>query len=231
MVARASLLSPRPNRGGAEAADRIGAACADRCTPNPVDVPAEAPPLDGAPRAAFAGRLSVEKNLFLLLDAWRGVVAEIPQAHLTLFGEGGSFRSIEDELRRRVYSDPVLKQSVSLPGWVDDSASALAGSDVFVLPSSEEGMSNALLEACALGRVIVASDIPSNRSVLGGDYPFLVPPTNPTAFRSALLTAFNGSPLRENARFKVLEQVVPFSTPSIVERLEERLVAASRARS
>jgi glycosyltransferase involved in cell wall biosynthesis len=200
--------------------------------PNPVDIPSTAPALDGRPRAAFAGRLSAEKNLFVLLDAWQEVATKIPSAHLTLFGEGGDFRSVEDELQWRVASDGVLRTTVSLPGWSNDMSSELSKSDVFVLPSSEEGMSNALLEACALGRIVVASDIPPNRSVLGSDYPLLVDVTDTNGFGTALITAFNAdSALRRSARATVRERAAGFSTSRVVERLEELVDAAGRPRN
>ena len=40
------------------------------------------------------------------------------------------------------------------------------GADIFVLPSVSEGMSNALLEAMSYGLLVLASDIPENRSVI-----------------------------------------------------------------
>ncbi len=76
-------------------------------------------------------------------------------------------------MRHRVSDDPVLPHSVTFTGWVADVAPLLAGSDVYVLPSLAEDMSNSLLEACAWGRVVVASDIASNRAVLGNDEPLL----------------------------------------------------------
>src|SRR5262249_1804084 len=179
---------------------------------NPVVVPVEAPPLNNRPTAAYAGRLSSEKNLSMLLDAWLRVKTEIPAAHLTLFGEGGDFRSVEADLRRKVESNPVLDEAVSMPGGGDDSASAIAGHDWFVLPSREEGMSNALLEACALGRVIVASDIPSNRSVLGDEYPFLFPQSDENGLSSALLDALDAHDEQRNrARELARERAVAFS--------------------
>jgi glycosyltransferase involved in cell wall biosynthesis len=200
--------------------------------PNPVEVPADAAALNGAPSATFAGRLSREKNLFTLLDAWHGVLEEIPDAQLTLLGVGGDFRSVEPELRERVASDPVLRESVALPGWIPDPGSVVGSSDVFVLPSTEEGMSNALLEACALGRVVVASNIPPNRAVLGGDYPYLIQPDDPPALQAALLDALDtGSANRERARLLARERVAPFSAASVVRNLEELIDAADSPRS
>jgi glycosyltransferase involved in cell wall biosynthesis len=200
--------------------------------PNPVEVPDEPPPLNGRPRVTFAGRLSAEKNLFRLLDAWQQVAAEIPDAELTLLGEGGDFRSVEAELRDRVASEPVLRKTVALPGWAEDPDAALARSDVFVLPSTEEGMSNALLEACALGRIVVASGIPPNRAVLGDDYPFLFPPTSTEHLANTLSAALDSdNDDRRRARELVWERIAPFSTAAVVGLLEDLIDATSRSHS
>lgn len=65
-------------------------------------------------------------------------------------------------------------------------ADCYRSADIFALASSEEGMSNALLEAMACGTPIVASDIPSNRSVVSdGETGLLVAPT-PDIFAAAI---------------------------------------------
>src|SRR4051794_32971881 len=141
---------------------------------NPVEVQASPAPLSGSPTALFAGRFAREKDLMCLLQAWSHISAQNAHARLTLAGAGGGFRSIEPELREAVIGDENLNRSVHFPGWLSDVAGELGRNDVFVLPSRDgEGMSNALLEACAAGRVVVASDIEPNRAVLGDDYPLL----------------------------------------------------------
>src|SRR5438067_9283873 len=42
----------------------------------------------------FAGRLSEEKRIDLLLRAWRGVLDKFPHAHLLLLGQGGDYRNV-----------------------------------------------------------------------------------------------------------------------------------------
>jgi glycosyltransferase involved in cell wall biosynthesis len=112
-------------------------------------------------RATFVGRLAVEKNLEKLVDAWRIVVKRRPGAELTLLGEGPMRVKLEERIRSLDLTD-----SVRLPGAVENPLIFLKDSDLFVLPSIEEGMSVALLEAMALGLPIVASAIPGNRAIL-----------------------------------------------------------------
>ena len=172
LMRRAAFLAAQTEQGAEELSHLV-----DRSrivvVPNPVEA-VDPPPLSGVPRVVYTGRLSEEKDLFRLLEAWRTIVAERPDAVLTLVGEGGRYRSVEAQLRHRVSEDPLLRHSVTFTGWVADVAPLLAGSDVYVLPSLTEGMSNSLLEACAWGRVVVASDIASNRAVRGDDHPLLL---------------------------------------------------------
>ncbi|GAC1467042.1 MAG: hypothetical protein NVSMB9_08220 [Isosphaeraceae bacterium] len=114
-----------------------------------------------APRALFVGRLAPEKGLDTLLDAWPIVRAAFPQARLTLVGEGPERSALEDQVARLQ-----LSALVDLPGASDDPTGRLRASDLFVLPSREEGMSVALLEAMALGIPLVASAIPGNRRLI-----------------------------------------------------------------
>lgn len=114
-----------------------------------------------SPRAIFVGRLAPEKGLDTLLDAWPEVLVSHPNARLTLVGEGPERPTLQERIDRLGLAD-----SVEMPGAVEDVEASLRTSDLFVLPSREEGMSIALLEAMALGMPIVASSIPGNRRLV-----------------------------------------------------------------
>ncbi|MDQ4144428.1 MAG: glycosyltransferase family 4 protein [Actinomycetota bacterium] len=193
-----------------------------KVVPNPVRPVAPAP-LNGQKRVLFCGRLASEKNLFRLLDAWR-IVASGSEARLILAGKGGSFRSVERELHARVASDEILRATVSLPGWLPDMETVYGTADVFVLPSTTEGMSNALLEACALRRVIVASDIPANRRVLGSEYPLLFPVEDVNALARLLRAALDDERVRAEALRQVTERVRLFSLDAVLDSIESMLL-------
>lgn len=114
--------------------------------------------------AVFSGRLSVEKNVDVLIDAWRIVVERHADASLILIGEGGEFRNVESDLRAQV-ERLGLGGSVIFRGFVERPIDLLLASDVFVLPSRTEGMSNSLVEAFACGCAVVATDIPANTEI------------------------------------------------------------------
>jgi glycosyltransferase involved in cell wall biosynthesis len=117
------------------------------------------------PRAIFIGRLAPEKGLDMLVDAWRLVRAEHPKARLIIVGEGAARLALEGRVKK-IGLTLGPGQAVHLPGTADDPTEAMRQADLFILPSREEGMSIALLEAMALGIPLVASSIPGNRRLV-----------------------------------------------------------------
>jgi len=116
--------------------------------------------LDQEKIVVFTGRLSHEKGLDILIEAWTKVRKKHQNAHLLLLGEGGDFRNVEVEMRKMVVDLEIL-DSVHFLGHVPNPKDYILASDLFVLPSRAEGMSNSLVEAMACGAVIVTSNIPA----------------------------------------------------------------------
>jgi glycosyltransferase involved in cell wall biosynthesis len=140
-----------------------------------------------APVVVFVGRLAVEKGLHSLVEAWPQVRARHPCASLVLIGEGPERAALEARAKLRGLSVG-LGQAVYLPGSVSDATSMLREADLFILPSREEGMSIALLEAMALGMPLVASSIPGNcQLVRDFEHGRLVPPDDPGRLAAIIL--------------------------------------------
>jgi glycosyltransferase involved in cell wall biosynthesis len=191
--------------------------------PNPMPTGGHAT-LSGKPSAVYAGRLSREKDLGLLLEAWGEVVARKPAARLTLVGSGGAYRSVEDELKLAVAAHQGLRETVAFTGWVNDVGPYLREADVFVFPSRSEGMSNSLLDACSWRRLVIASDIDANRAVLGDDYPLLFPTGEREALATALFRAFGDREARRSASVAVARRCRELSAESAAARMEEVLL-------
>ncbi len=151
--------------------------------------------LDGRRIAIYSGRLSSEKNLDVLLQAWARVAQRYEKAQLLLAGGGGAFRNVESQLRQqqRVLG---IENSVRFLGHVSNVTEYLLAADLFVLPTSTEGMSNSLLEAMAAGNAIIATDIAANREVVTHEVDgLLVPPRDVEAFENAVVRAFDSAEL------------------------------------
>ncbi len=100
-------------------------------------------------------RLEPQKDHKTLIKA----MAHLPDAELVLVGEGSLRKELE-------FLASELNVGVHFLGKRDDVSSILLESDVFVLPSTTEGMSNALLEAMSFGLPCVVSNIPQNTSLI-----------------------------------------------------------------
>jgi glycosyltransferase involved in cell wall biosynthesis len=155
--------------------------------PNGVPVPSAPwrvrPDWPSAPLAVFVGRLAPEKGLDTLVASWPIVRGRHAGARLILIGEGPERPSLEAQVDRLG-----LRDAVAMPGARDDPSEALREADLFVLPSREEGMSVALLEAMAMGLPLVASAIPGNRRLVDDSvHGRLVPPDDPSALAAAIL--------------------------------------------
>jgi glycosyltransferase involved in cell wall biosynthesis len=130
--------------------------------PNGVEIPPEQASLKGRNVLLVANYVqgAEHKAFDVLLEAWARVVRAVPDARLTLVGRGNS-APWEEYARNLGCGD-----TVSFDGPTADVDAYYRTTDVFVLPSRREGLSNALLEAHAWGLPAVVSDIPGNRAVV-----------------------------------------------------------------
>jgi glycosyltransferase involved in cell wall biosynthesis len=125
-----------------------------------------------APNVVAVGRLVELKGYDQLIDAISILSARLPQARLTIVGDG----PLRDRLVARAATLGIAER-VAFVGAVDDVAPYLRSAAVFVSSSHREGMSMAVLEAMAWGVPIVASDIPGNRALVEDGVTGLLYPT------------------------------------------------------
>jgi glycosyltransferase involved in cell wall biosynthesis len=116
-----------------------------------------------APVVCYVGRLSREKNLFPLIEAFARLQPGFPEALLVLVGDGPERAGIEARLESLG-----TKQRVLITGFVDSETVLrwLQASDVFALVSSLEGLPVSLIEGMAVGLPSVVSDIPGVTQVV-----------------------------------------------------------------
>jgi glycosyltransferase involved in cell wall biosynthesis len=132
--------------------------------------------------AVFTGRLDPVKGLTDLVTAWQTVIRRHAEARLWLVGEGPEHTGLTEQIDALDLSGHVV-----LAGSFNPLDDVLQAADLFILPSYEEGLSLALLEAMAAGLPVVASDIPGNRAAIRPEAEgLLVPPHNPTALAAAV---------------------------------------------
>lgn len=112
-------------------------------------------------RIVTMGRLSVEKNQKLLIDAFAQIADKYPEYKLEIYG-GGPLRN---ELQCQI-EELHLKDRAFLMGRKDNVQQYILDAEIFVLPSNSEGMPNALLESMALGLACISTDCPIGGSAV-----------------------------------------------------------------
>lgn len=136
---------------------------------------------DEKPLIVYAGRLESQKNIENLLYSLERVVAE-KDARALLFGRGPMADMIQNFINERQ-----LEQSIMLMGFHEDLWTWIRSADVFVSVSHYEGMPNTVMEAMALGRPIVVSDIGQHREICDESMGLLVDRNSPTAISAAII--------------------------------------------
>jgi glycosyltransferase involved in cell wall biosynthesis len=106
----------------------------------------------------------------------------------------------------------------------------LSAADLFVLPTLDEGCSNALLEALACGLPVVTSDRPFNRAVVDESMALLVEPSDPAALGAAIAALVDGAPLRAALGAAALERAAAFRLERRAARIHALLGGVVAAR-
>lgn len=182
------------------AAEFFGGGMARRLAiiPNPVVTPSDDTPADvevPRPVVVSLGRFTEEKRFVDLVDAFAMVAPRHPEWSLVIAGDGPLRAGLERHIEMLG-----LSGRVRLPGVTKAPAALLQRADIFVLPSRFEGFPNALCEAMALGRPVIATDCPSGprHIVLHDSNGLLVPPMQPAALAESIEELI-GSPERRAA--------------------------------
>ncbi len=165
----------------------------------------------GSPLVGIVARLEPEKGHTTLLDAWPQVLTRVPEARLLIVGEGTLRETLETQaedlglLGEPCEGDHCVGTRHARPGAKvvftgrrDDVPSVTAAMDVAVLPSYREALGLAILEAMALSRPVVATNVGGiPEMVVDGVTGLLVPPHDPAALAGAITRLLTDHPLAD----------------------------------
>ena len=145
---------------------------------------------EDAPIVGVVARLEAEKGHRTLIDAWPEVLAAVPNAWLLVVGEGSEHDALEAEA-----ASLGVNERVVFTGRREDVPAVTAALDVAVLPSYREAQGLSVLEAMALSRPVVASNVGGIPEMIeDGVTGLLVPPNDCDALAAALIKLLTDHP-------------------------------------
>jgi L-malate glycosyltransferase len=167
------------------------------------------------------GRLIPHKGQKFLLQAMPEVLKAFPKSRLLIAGEG-ALRSELEQLTRELG----IQSSVTFLGTYSGIKELLLSADYFVFPSLSEGMPGALLEAAAVGKPVVASNIGPVREVIkDGESGLLVTPGSSQELAEGILRFCTNREEAESLGNKARETILrDFLIGNTVRKLENMYV-------
>lgn len=135
-------------------------------------------------------RISNQKNLPLLVEAFSHVHSKHPDYTLRIIGDAPNEegREVLQVIDQQLYKLN-LKESVKLESFMKNVHEAVIKDAMYVNSSDYEGISNAMLEAMAIGMPVVCTDCPiggAKATINNGENGLLVPIQNAEALASAM---------------------------------------------
>lgn len=158
----------------------------------------------------YVGRIVKDKGIRELVDAWRIVSAERPDAHLLVVGRFQAEDPVSDDVMEALQTG----ERIHLAGRVANMPEVYRAIDLLLLPTYREGLGNVLLEAAAMEIPVVASRVTGCvDAILDGTTGVLVPPRDAEALAEATLRYIQDRDLRvrhgQAGRAWVLEKFRP----------------------
>ena len=165
---------------------------------------------------AAVGRLESQKNYPLMLKAFSIFHASFPEYTLHVFGEG----YMRDELQKMT-QEMGISHAVIFEGFARDVHSKIRSAAMYVLSSDYEGISNALLEAMALGLPVISTDCPiggSGLCIQNGVNGMLVPVGDESAMAEAMCRLAKDKELADRIGREAVKVRERFSEESITQQ-------------
>jgi glycosyltransferase involved in cell wall biosynthesis len=147
----------------------------------------------GSQLVGVVARLEPEKGHPTLLEAWPAVLRSVPDAYLLVIGEGSQSEALQARAR-----ELRIAHRVVFTGRRDDVPAVTAALDIAVLPSYREAQGLSILEAMALSRPVVASNVGGIPEMIqDGVSGLLVEPHNAAGLARAITRLLTDHPLAD----------------------------------
>jgi len=171
----------------------------------------------------FMGRLEERKGVFDLIKAAEKIVQDSPNVHFIFAGDGDINKV------KKIIQEKKLSKYISVPGWVSNGEEYYAKVDIYVLPSYNEGLPMAILEAASHGLPIVSTPVGGIPEVIeDGVNGFLITPGDIGALEDRLLKLIDDGSLRKrmgNEARRIVEEKFDINLVSKeIDRLYQELL-------
>ncbi len=146
----------------------------------------------------FVGQVMRAKGLDELIEAMSEVQREFPNTALYIVGD----HCVEAHIEYRVELEEAIRshglKNVRLTGWRPDAYDIISIMDIFVLPSHAEGVPHTVIEAMALGKPVLTTDVGSIADIVDNENTgLMVPAKDPKALAASLRRLVGDIPLRD----------------------------------
>lgn len=161
----------------------------------------------------FVGRIAKEKGIAELLETF-GHLRKKYTIKIVLVGLfERTYGGLDPQTEQKITDDP----DILYPGRFDDVRPFYSMMDIFVFPSYREGFPNAVLEACAMGLPVVATDINGcNEIIVHRENGLLVTPKSAESLQEALTFLLNHTEACRQMGIKGREHVIRYFRRELV---------------
>ena len=138
----------------------------------------------------FAGRLSMEKGIDVLIEIGKKLPSDI---QLMILGTGPEEQKIKNLAKNQ--------KNIHYFGYQnkENTISLIRGSDILIQPSLKEGISSTILESMACGTIVIASNVGGNTELIeNGINGIIKDPHDSSSFVEEIITLFDNTELRQS---------------------------------
>ncbi|WP_343307690.1 glycosyltransferase family 4 protein [Chitinophaga niabensis] len=167
----------------------------------------------------YIARMTLQKDPVGMLEGFSLALQQFPDMKLLMIGEGELKEAALEAARRLNITDHVI-----FDNFRQDVPAVLNGVDIYCLPSLWEGFPIGVLEAMAMGKAVIASDVDGTReAVTDGDNGLLVPAKNNETLAAAIVKLAKDKTLRGQLQQRAMDTIRSKYTVSGMTRQIEKI--------
>ena len=167
----------------------------------------------------YIARMTLQKDPVGMLEGFSLALQQFPDMKLLMIGEGELKEAALEAARRLNITDQVI-----FDNFRQDVPAVLNGVDIYCLPSLWEGFPIGVLEAMAMGKAVIASDVDGTReAVTDGDNGLLVPAKNSETLAAAIVKLAKDKTLRTQLQQRAMDTIRSKYTVSGMTRQIEKI--------